>query len=67
MTGPIAVGAYQPNQPKTSDKVDRSQTTAEVLDSMKMASSPVFMARQGGYVKAADGCVRKGKTRGKMV
>jgi hypothetical protein len=23
--------------------------------------------RQGGYVKAADGCAQRGKTRGKMV
>ena len=30
------------------------------------ASAPKNMAK-GGYVKAADGCAQRGKTRGKMV
>lgn len=33
----------------------------------KKAKPVVKMARAGGYVKAADGCAQRGKTRGKMV
>ena len=33
---------------------------------MKPASAPKKMAK-GGYVKSADGCATKGKTKGRMV
>jgi hypothetical protein len=39
------------NQPKLDEAYEKARTT--------------FKA--GGYVKAADGCAKKGKTKGKMV
>jgi len=65
--GDIAVGAYMPQAPTSSGMVDRSQTTREVLDNMQTANTPVMRAKKGGYVKAADGCACRGKTRGKYV
>jgi len=38
----------------------------KIMRDMKMASDPVPKAK-GGYVKKADGCAKRGKTRGKMV
>ncbi len=65
--GDIAVGAYAPQAPISSGMVDRSQTTREVLDNMQTANTPVMRVKKGGYVKAADGCACRGKTRGKYV
>jgi hypothetical protein len=41
----------------------------QMLDKMEKAAeaSRQNMKASGGYVKAADGCVQRGKTRGKMV
>ena len=38
----------------------------EVADKMFEGTKPKKMAA-GGYVKAADGCAQRGKTRGRMV
>lgn len=65
--GDIAVGAYMPQAPVSSGGVDRSQTTREVLDSMQQANTPTIMVKKGGYVKSADGCACRGKTRGRYV
>lgn len=35
--------------------------------SRDMPMEPVKKMASGGYTKAADGCVQRGKTRGKMV
>jgi hypothetical protein len=42
------------------------RTTEEAPMPKPAASAPKKMAK-GGYVKAADGCAQRGKTRGKMV
>ena len=34
---------------------------------MEAASRKPDLKRKGGYVRAADGCAKRGKTRGKMV
>ena len=65
--GSLVVGAYQPQPPTSAGAVDRSQTTSEVLNNMQSANNPTIMAKKGGYIKAADGCVTRGKTRGKLV
>jgi len=42
----------------------------KIMRDMTMASDPVPGEKKfssGGYTKAADGCCKKGKTRGKMV
>jgi hypothetical protein len=66
--GTIAVGAYMPQSPTySSPTVDRSQTTQEVLDFMQKSNSPTLMAKKGGYIKAADGCAIRGKTKGKYI
>ena len=65
--GTIAVGAYAPSAPTSSGVVDRSQTTREVLDNMQQSNNPVLMAKKGGYVKAADGCACRGKTKGRYL
>ena len=66
--GTIAVGAYMPQAPTSSSPtVDRSQTTQEVLNSMQQANTPTLTAKKGGYIKAADGCATRGKTKGRYV
>ena len=66
--GTIAVGAYMPQTPSyASPTVDRSQTTQEVLDTMQKSNTPTITAKKGGYVKAADGCAVRGKTKGKYL
>ena len=52
-------------------KMGRGMAKAEM---QKVASSAVkkheqtmHKAAKGGYVKAADGCVKRGKTKGRMV
>ncbi len=47
---------------KASEIADRMGFTQE----KEYEKQPVKKAK-GGYVKAADGCVQRGKTRGKMV
>lgn len=65
--GDIAVGAYTPQAPTSSGVVDRSQTTREVLDNMQQSNTSTLMAKKGGYVKSADGCACRGKTKGRYV
>jgi len=36
-------------------------------DTDREAFRRAYPMKKGGYVKAADGCVKRGKTRGKMV
>jgi hypothetical protein len=33
----------------------------------KKSKPKTFIAKTGGYVKSADGCAQRGKTRGRMV
>ena len=65
--GTLAVGAYMPQAPTSAGVADRSQTTNEVLNNMDAANSPVVRAKNGGYVKSADGIAVRGKTRGRYV
>ena len=65
--GTLAVGAYTPQAPTSATSVDRSQTTREVLDNMQDANNPTIMAKNGGYIKSADGIAVRGKTRGRYV
>jgi hypothetical protein len=65
--GSIAVGAYTPQAPSLSGPFDRSQNTREVLDGLQSSNTPVINAKKGGYVKAADGIAKRGKTRGKYL
>jgi hypothetical protein len=46
---------------KESKAYDKALTTTEP------APKPPVKKAKGGYVKAADGCAQRGKTRGKMV
>ena len=49
--GMLQTAEDEKNQPKIDEAYEKSRT------SMK----------KGGYVKAADGCAKKGKTKGRMV
>ena len=51
-----------------ADKKARDAATKayDAASSTPPAPAPVKKAK-GGYVSAADGCVQRGKTRGKMV
>lgn len=60
----LTVGGYMPPAPTSSGTVDRSQTTQEVLNDLQTSSTPAMRMRKGGYVKAADGIAKRGKTRG---
>lgn len=57
------------NQKKIDEAYDRSLTSPEMVappPPPKKPEPPKKMAK-GGYVKAADGCAVRGKTRGKMI
>jgi hypothetical protein len=41
--------------------------TKEEEEEMKRAQAEGRAMKKGGYVKAADGCAKKGKTKGRMV
>ena len=49
---------------KGVDLGDVPEYTAEDREAFKTAYSSL---KKGGYVKAADGCAQRGKTRGKLV
>jgi hypothetical protein len=60
-TGKTVIGKPANLTPAERAKIERDMT---------MASDPVPGEKKfssGGYTKAADGCCKKGKTRGKMV
>ena len=48
------------------DKVDLGDVGA-YSDADRETFKRAYPMKKGGYVKAADGCVKRGKTRGKMV
>lgn len=57
------------NQPKIDAAYDKSLTSPEMVNPpppKKATKEPVKKAK-GGYVKSADGCCQRGKTRGKMM
>jgi hypothetical protein len=56
-----------PQAPSSSGPFDRTLGTREVLDSLENVSNPVLRAKKGGYVKAADGIAKRGKTKGRLV
>lgn len=53
-------------QAKLEQAYNKSLRMTAPAPAASAASMPVKKAK-GGYVKSADGCVSKGKTRGKMV
>ena len=65
--GTIAVGANIPQAPSLSGPFDRAQNTREVVSDIQASNTPVINAKKGGYVKAADGIAKRGKTRGKYL
>lgn len=54
---------------RKQQKKETEMPTGAVRPSMppKKAEPIVKVAKAGGYVKAADGCAKRGKTRGRMV
>lgn len=68
---------YKPRRtPESLDEVVYSDTKKAAMDEAQAAKdteaatdayNKVVGKKGGGYVKAADGCCSKGKTRGKMV
>lgn len=75
---PAAAKAYKPRRtPGAVEDVVRSEEKQKMLDEardakmMREAEKSYEAGRttfaKGGYVKAADGCAQRGKTRGKMV
>ena len=57
-TGKMVVGKFEDITPAERRKLERD---------MKMASEPIKKAAGGTASSRADGCCKKGKTRGKMV
>jgi hypothetical protein len=62
---------YNPNYDLVPTQKERGAMQQEVEDEKlrKMDKRPNLgrMFKEGGYVKAADGCVKRGKTKGKMI
>lgn len=68
---------YKPRRtPESLDEVVYSDTKKAAMDEAQAAKDTaaateaydkVVGKKKGGYVKSADGCCSKGKTRGKMV
>lgn len=60
----------QAEEEERRPKMKRPKPQAEpVLPTLPPRKSPTktFVAKAGGYVKKADGCAQRGKTRGRMV
>jgi hypothetical protein len=77
---PAAAKKYKPRRPDvTIDDVITPETRAKMREAKSEAADAKTAAdteaaynkasgmKKGGYVKAADGCCTKGKTRGTMV
>ncbi len=56
------------NQKKIDEAYDKSLTSPEMVmpPPPKKPAAPKKMAK-GGYVRSADGCAQRGKTKGRMV
>ena len=54
---------YSESKQAAMNEAKKAKDTAAATD----AYDKVVGKKKGGYVKAADGCCSKGKTRGKMV
>lgn len=50
-----------------TQKQEYENKTKEEVQVKKRSGGSVKGYKAGGYVRAADGCVKRGKTRGKMV
>lgn len=50
---------------KKNQRVKKEQEAYEKYDKTRLKDQGSF--RKGGYVRAADGCAQRGKTRGKIV
>lgn len=53
-------------RPKLKRPKPQAEPVLPTLPPKKMMPK-TFVAKTGGYVKAADGCAKRGKTRGRMV
>ena len=49
------------------DKEEEKKKKAAAGDTTPATTTPATTMKKGGYVKAADGCAKKGKTKGRMV
>ena len=56
-----AVNATHPRKPKEEPKEEKKEEKKEE------ATPEPEKKRSGGYVKSADGCAQRGKTKGRMV
>ena len=59
------------NEEKTMKKSGRGEAKAmmqeEAGKAVKKHEKSMHGMKKGGYVKSADGCVKRGKTKGRMV
>jgi hypothetical protein len=63
--GPITVGGDSSAQAPSAQMLNAPPITQEVLSDPR--SSPVMRAREGGYIKSADGKAMRGKTKGRLL
>ena len=49
------------------DREDKKRNEAMSAASATEEKKPATALKKGGYVKAADGCAKRGKTKGRMV
>ena len=70
----LSIGARNLTEPKPApkkdekeEKIDKKEQELLDVDKRLKEKSEVEKKRSGGYVRAADGIAKKGKTRGRMV
>ena len=61
-----AVGILPAIAKDLRDDREEKKKTAEVASAAE-EKKPATAMKKGGYVKAADGCAKRGKTKGRMV
>lgn len=61
------MGARMPSVPSMSSPFDRTLQSREVIDNTQNMGTGVIKVKKGGYIKAADGCAQRGKTKGRLV
>lgn len=66
MTEAEAHAEMKKYQEKTKQKKKPPEPTIRIVPEDRKPKGKV-MARAGGYIKAADGCAQRGKTKGRIV
>ena len=64
---PVNVSDEDYVTPEQRYEMEITRRETKEAEAAKKAEGQAYGKKKGGYVKSADGCAQRGKTRGKMV